>query len=111
MYVIEMERERALDLHALCYEHHVELFESRRAEGAPTDAYACPKQGCKVQYNISSGYFVCRENGRPPLMDFRAQLRCMNDGMPMYLAEVQPENRSFRLWRCPECSTVAVMNP
>jgi hypothetical protein len=21
----------------------------------------------------------------------------------MYLAEVQPEHRSFRLWRCPKC--------
>jgi hypothetical protein len=27
--------------------------------------------------------------------------RCPHHGLRMYLAEVQPRKRSFRLWRCP----------
>jgi ribosomal protein L37AE/L43A len=26
------------------------------------------------------------------------------DGMPMYLVEVLPERKSFRLWKCPKCA-------
>jgi len=30
------------------------------------------------------------------------KVRCFLDGMPMYLAEIHPEKRSFRLWTCPQ---------
>jgi hypothetical protein len=31
-------------------------------------------------------------------------VNCSNDAQLMYLAEVSPQRRSFRLWKCPECN-------
>ena len=33
------------------------------------------------------------------------ELVCSQDGLPMYLAEVLTTQRSFRLWRCPQCNS------
>src|SRR5437762_2160606 len=30
-------------------------------------------------------------------------IHCPNDGTPMYLAEINPEHKSYRLWKCPQC--------
>lgn len=38
--------------------------------------------------------------------DIRPRVSCPNDGHLMYLAEVRPERKSFRLWKCPECNTI-----
>ena len=114
MPVMEMEKGRSSDLHVLCYEHHVELELKSLTlgdQGAPTVVYACRKPACPVRYNISQGYIVHSENETATVTDFVAYVICMNDGMPMYLAAVQPEKKSFRLWKCPVCNTVAAMNP
>ena len=103
-----------LDLQALCHEHHVKLEPTLLGLGdqdAPAVVLACRKPTCPVHYNSSQGYFVRSENGHATLTDFVAHVMCMNDGMPMYLAEVLPEKGSFRLWKCPVCNTVAAMNP
>lgn len=114
MQVIEVEREKSLGLHVLCHEHHVKLQIAslgQGAQGALTVNYACGKPNCPVHYNSSQGYFSRGKNGDAILANFQADVRCTNDGMPMYLTEVLPEKRSFRLWRCPACNTVAALNP
>ena len=86
--------ETRTDLHPLCYEHHLEmkfvhLQPKRNISGL---VYACPKPDCLIHYNGPVGYFVVSSTPRT---------RCPHHGLPMYLAEVQPRKRSFRLWRCP----------
>jgi hypothetical protein len=85
------------DLHPLCYEHHVEMkplqiYLDSNIDHALTLAYACPEAGCVIYYNSPSGYF----------MPSVPNVVCPRHGLPMYLAEVKTQNRSFRLWRCPE---------
>jgi hypothetical protein len=87
-------RETRTDLHPLCYEHHLEMNlvhipPKRNISGFD---YACPKPDCLIHYNGPVGYFVVSSTPRT---------RCPHHGLPMYLAEVQPRKRSFRLWRCP----------
>jgi hypothetical protein len=82
------------DLHPLCYEHHLEMklvhvHPKRNISGL---VYACPKADCSIHYNGPAGYFVV---GSIP------RTRCPHHGLRMYLAEVRPRKRSFRLWRCP----------
>ena len=113
MQVMEIEKERGLDLQVLCHKHHVKLEPTslgHEDQGAPGVVYACRKPACPVHYNSSQGYFVRREKGQVTQTDFVAHVMCLNDGMPMYLAQVQPEKESFRLWKCPVCNTVAAMN-
>jgi hypothetical protein len=31
------------------------------------------------------------------------KVACLLDKTPMYLAEINPKKRSFRLWMCPQC--------
>ena len=114
MPVTGVEKGRSSGLQALCHEHYVRLEPAPlglKDQGAPGVVYACRKPTCPVHYNISQGYFVSSKNGHATQTDFRAHVMCMNDGMPMYLAEVLPEKRSFRLWKCPVCNSVAVINP
>jgi hypothetical protein len=87
-------KETRTDLHALCYEHHLEM---KLVDIHPTGnisglVYACPRPDCLIHYNGPVGYFVVSSMPRT---------RCPRHGVPMYLAEVQPRKRSFRLWRCP----------
>lgn len=83
-----------IDLHPLCYEHHLEmkLVQIQRKRNSYRLAHTCPKPDCLIHYDGPVGYFVI--NSTPGI-------RCPRHGVPMYLAEVQPRRRSFRLWRCP----------
>jgi len=82
------------DLRPLCYEHHLEMklldvLPKRNISGL---VYTCPKPDCFIHYNGPVGYFVVSSIPRT---------RCPHHGVRMYLAEVRPRKRSFRLWRCP----------
>jgi hypothetical protein len=81
-------------LHPLCYEHHLEMnlvgIDSKRSISGLV--YGCPKPDCPIHYNSPVGYYV---------VSLSPSTRCPHHGVPMYLAEVQPRKRSFRLWRCP----------
>ena len=97
------------DLHPLCYEHHVEmslvqiLLRVLKSDIYPaqTLAYACPESGCHIGYTSPMGYFVT-PNGTEIERDSTLEVACPDHGLPMYLAEVKPQKRSFRLWRCPQ---------
>jgi hypothetical protein len=85
-------------LQPLCYEHHVSMNPVKiLIKGdrhlTPALAYACPEPGCLIHYNSPAGYFIA------PMPD----VTCPHHRVLMYLAEVKPQNRSFRLWRCPQC--------
>lgn len=85
------------DLHPLCFEHHAKMQPVRillksDIYPAQTIAYACPEPGCPIYYTSPAGYFITST----------PWVTCPQHGVPMYLAEIKPEKRSFRLWRCPE---------
>src|SRR5260370_42431135 len=67
--------------------------------------YACPEPDCLIHYNSSLGYFAVVHNGIGIDRDMMPEVRCSQEGLPMYLAEVVPAQRSFRLWRCPQCNS------
>jgi hypothetical protein len=95
------------ELHPLCHEHHVEMELNQILVTTGSDrtqviAFACPERDCGVHYSNSQGYFIPTLDGTDT--DSLPRVRCEQDGMPMYLAEVLPEKRSFRLWKCPHCN-------
>jgi hypothetical protein len=97
-----------MDPSALCYEHHIEMRFGQvvlQSSGERTQilAYACPETDCLVHYDASRGYFITDQNGNGNELELTPNVRCPHDGAPMYLAEVLPEHRSFRLWKCPQC--------
>jgi hypothetical protein len=93
------------ELRALCYEHQVKMRSFVNSDGGATRtlAYACTQPDCLVQYNIYRGYFVLSQNGSTNELEMVPRVRCLHDGTPMYLAEINPEKRGFRLWICPQC--------
>ena len=102
------QRNRALQ--PLCHEHHLEMRLTQVPlhagnELAQTLVYACPEPDCLVHYHGSRGYFVVTDNGNGADRDVLPEVWCSQDGLPMYLAEVLPTQRSFRLWRCPQCNS------
>ena len=96
---------RAVRIHPLCYEHHCEmkLYESSSSEDGMD--YACDEPDCLVHYSSSDGYFL---NTQDQLLIKKCPIPphqyCSTDRYPMYLLEVQPNQPSFRLWRCPKCN-------
>jgi hypothetical protein len=68
-----------------------------------TLAYTCTQPDCPVHYNIYRGYFILSQNGNTNELDMVPNVRCPHDGTPMYLAEVDPDKKGFRLWICPQC--------
>ena len=95
------------ELHTLCYEHHAEMrlnrsFLNSDGDATQTLAYACAEPDCVVHYSTSRGYFILNQDGNNEL-DLVPRVRCLHDGTPMYLAEINPEKRGFRLWICPQC--------
>ena len=68
-----------------------------------TLAYACTEPDCLVNYNIVRGYFLLNEKGSTNELNMVPRVRCPRDGTPMYLAEIDPQKKGFRLWRCPQC--------
>jgi hypothetical protein len=96
------------ELRALCHEHHVKmrLIQSLSNSGGDltrTLAYTCTQPDCLVHYNIYRGYFILSQNGNTNELDMVPSVRCSHDGTPMYLAEVDPDKKGFRLWICPQC--------
>ena len=94
------------ELRPFCYEHHVEMrFNQSFLDGndgtTQTVTYACTEPDCLVYYNISRGYFTPNQNTDEP--GTVPGIKCLHDGKPMYLAGLDPNNRSFRLWICPQC--------
>ena len=68
----------------------------------PAVAYVCPVWDCLVNY-ASSGYFIAAKERDRVEQSTRPSICCPNDGTPMYLAALNPEHRSYRLWKCPQC--------
>ena len=96
------------ELRVFCYEHHVKMRLNQsllNSEGDLTQtlAYACTEPDCLVHYNIYRGYFILSQNQNTNEPDMVPSVRCLHDGRPMYLAEIDREKRDFRLWKCPQC--------
>lgn len=94
------------ELRVLCYEHHSVMLPKFQSESAGTPLYACREPGCIIHYDNSRGYFVETQDAAIIESEIKPAIRCTKDGHLMYLAEVQPERKSFRVWKCPECNTV-----
>jgi hypothetical protein len=94
----------------LCYEHHIEMKLTRillklRRKPAETLVYACLEPGCLVHYQNLRGYFIVPRETSLIERDILPSVRCSKDRQLMYLAEVRPERKNFRLWKCPKCNT------
>jgi hypothetical protein len=92
----------------LCYEHLLEMgvnqsFVNSACDGTQAITHGCTEPNCLVRYNSSRGYFVLNQNGNKDEMDMVPKVRCFLDGAPMYLAEINPAKRNYRLWTCPQC--------
>ena len=98
------------DLHALCYQHHTEMLLRPLRESAEGTLYACQEPGCLIRYDISQGYFLDTKDAKTIELEIIPHVCCSNDAQRMYLAEVMPERRSFRLWKCPECNQSCINN-
>ena len=92
------------DLRVLCYQHHTEMLLKLPSGPDEKLLYVCKEPGCLNRYNSSDGYFVDTGDAKTIQEELTPRVRCPNDEHPMYLAEVRPERRSFRLWKCPECN-------
>jgi len=90
----------------LCYEHHTEMLLKRRSEPPETFLYACREPGCFIHYHSSQGYFIEPQDGDTSEREIKPDVHCPKDGRVMYLAEVRPEKKSFRLWKCPQCDAI-----
>jgi len=96
------------ELRAFCHEHHVKMrlvqsLSNSEGDLTQTLAYTCTQPDCPVHYNIYRGYSILSQNGNTNELDMVPNVRCPHDGTPMYLAEVDPDKKGFRLWICPEC--------
>ncbi len=96
------------ELRAFCHEHHVVMKLKQRILNSKGDAkhalaYACTEPDCLVHYNIYRGYFILSQDENTTELDMVPRVRCLHDGTPMYLAEIDREKRDFRLWKCPQC--------
>jgi hypothetical protein len=92
-------------IHPLCYEHHCEMKPHESSSSEDGMDYSCDEPECLVHYSRSDGYFL---NTQDQVLIKKAPIPphqyCSKDRYPMYLLEVQPDQPSFRLWRCPKCS-------
>lgn len=96
------------EFHPLCHEHHIRMKVNRKtgkSNGEVTERhlYACTAPDCLVHYDDSRGYFIPSLNGSSNKPGIVPKVRCRQDGKPMYLADVKPEKKDFRFWRCPQC--------
>jgi hypothetical protein len=91
-------------VHMLCYQHHKEMLLSFLSEPAEGPVYACQEPGCLVRYDSARGYFLDTEDTKTIEQETTPHVSCSNDGQLMYLAEVDPEIRSVRVWKCPGCN-------
>lgn len=99
-------------LHPLCYEHHtaMKLVQVISENGSTPHReldYACQLSDCFVRYSGARGYFLAPPNGHQVDDEILPHVRCPHDEALMYLEEVRPEVRSFRLWSCPLCKAAS----
>jgi hypothetical protein len=87
----------------LCYQHHTEMFLGLSHDLEEALPYACQEPGCLIRYSGPRGYFLDTKDANIIGAEITPRVNCSNDGQRMYLAEVTPERRNFRLWKCPEC--------
>ena len=92
------------DFHVLCYQHHSEMLPRLPSEPAEGQLYACGELACLVRYHSLHGYFVDPKVAKTIELEITPRVGCPKDGQFMYLAEVIPQRRSFRLWKCPQCN-------
>ena len=92
------------DLHILCYQHHTEMLLRLLSEPAEGLLYACREPGCLVRYHSLDGYFIDSKDAKTIDQEITPRVSCPDDARLMYLAEVMPQRRSFRLWKCTECN-------
>ena len=98
------------DLRPLCYEHYVAMKPVQLENGTHTFtthslAYACPLSGCFIFFSDNTGYFSVEGDEQQSKQTGVLRVTCPQDGLPMYLAEVHPQKKNLRLWRCgkPNC--------
>jgi hypothetical protein len=91
------------DLRVLCYQHHQEMPAKARSESTEPLVYVCQAPGCLIRYESSRGYFIDTADKKAVEQEILPRVSCPSDGRPMYLAKVQLEKRSFRLWKCAVC--------
>jgi hypothetical protein len=91
-------------LYVLCYQHHSEMLPRPLSESAEALVYACQQAGCLIRYDGSHGYIIDTRDAQTVEEEKTPEVSCPNDGQHMYLAEVMPQRRSYRLWKCPECN-------
>lgn len=91
------------DLHVLCYQHHTVMLPELLHDPSEQLLYVCKEPGCLIGYNNLDGYFIHTENAKTVKEELTPRVSCSNDERLMYLTEVRPDTRSFRLWKCPEC--------
>ena len=65
--------------------------------------YACREPSCLIRYDTSAGYIIATDDAKTIEEERMPRVSCPKDAQLMYLAEVTPEKRSFRLWKCPQC--------
>src|ERR1700740_1764486 len=90
--------------YVLCYQHHTEMLPRPLSDSAEAFVYACQEAGCQIRYVSSHGYIINTKDAQAVEEEKTPEVSCPNDGQPMYLAEVMPQRRSYRLWKCPECN-------
>lgn len=77
------------------------------ANPAQEPQYACQESGCLIRYTRAEGYFVAPPEIGHVQEEILPRVRCPHHGAPIYLEEVRPQERSFRLWRCPLCKAAS----
>jgi hypothetical protein len=99
--------QRSKEVRPFCHEHHVEM---RVTQSYPdTDAtaqaptYVCTEPECPFHFNSIRGYFIPSRRGNTNEQDMVPNVRCLREGTPMYLGELDSDRASFRLWICPQC--------
>ena len=102
-------------LQPLCYEHHTQMrpvpvVSGNGSHPAEQPPYACQQPDCLVRFTSTEGYFLARHEIALAEEEILPRVQCPHDGAPMYLGEVRPQERSFRLWKCPRCSAASTSN-
>jgi len=92
------------NLHVLCYQHHTEMLLRLSSESVMWPQYSCQAPDCLIRYDSSQGYFIEAKDPKTLEEEKTPRVICPTDGQLTYLAEVSPQRRSFRLWKCPECN-------
>lgn len=92
------------DICVLCYQHHTGMLVRLLSEPAEGVLHACREPDCLARYDSSRGYFIDTNDAETIEQETIPRVICPNDRQFMYLAEVMPQRRSFRLWKCPECN-------